>query len=220
MNYEEKTKQAYSNLAKVWDSKRPQVWGPVKNFLESSKKGELLEVGCGSGRHLVFAQALGFSSLKGIDYALGLIDICKEKNLNVECADLRDLPFDNQSFDLLLCIAVLQHLTSGADREKGLRELRRVMREDAQLLLSIWLKPEKMNEKKFREVEKNLFRVSLDKEEERYYYFFEEGECEELFKKVGLKIKERILEERDGKQKNVYYVLEKQLISTDSNKTL
>ena len=58
-------------------------------------------------------------------------------------ADVRDLPFQTESFDVAFCVSTLEHV--GSDRRKGyragaleaLRELRRVLRSDGRLLLTV-----------------------------------------------------------------------------------
>src|SRR5207245_3247860 len=48
------------------------------------------------------------------------------------------LPFRNGSCDAARCIAVLHHLPLEADRLESLRELRRVLRAGAPVLVSVW----------------------------------------------------------------------------------
>jgi ubiquinone/menaquinone biosynthesis C-methylase UbiE len=64
-------------------------------------------------------------------------------------ADVRDLPFDDDSFDLVLCVSTLEHVGAdntgygleaeddGGSRRTALRELRRVLAPGGRLLLTV-----------------------------------------------------------------------------------
>ena len=64
-------------------------------------------------------------------------------------ADVRDLPFDDQAFDLVLCVSTLEHVGAdnsgygldaeddGASRLTALRELRRVLAPSGRLLITV-----------------------------------------------------------------------------------
>ena len=52
--------------------------------------------------------------------------------------DATDLPFQDASFDAALCIAILHHLPTLADRITALSEIRRVLRRGAAAVVSVW----------------------------------------------------------------------------------
>ena len=88
--------------------------------------------------------ALGAEELVGVDLAAADVP-----GLRSVTADVRSLPFDDGSFDLVLCISTLEHV--GRDNEvyavdaprddtgdeAALRELRRVLAGDGRLLVSV-----------------------------------------------------------------------------------
>jgi ubiquinone/menaquinone biosynthesis C-methylase UbiE/uncharacterized protein YbaR (Trm112 family) len=89
----------------------------------------VLEVGCGSGAFLVAASAR-FKQVAGIDYALRWLILTKkrleEKRMDVPlaCCYAEYLPFDENSFDLVVAEDVIEHL-----RQQGafLEECQRVI---------------------------------------------------------------------------------------------
>lgn len=88
--------------------------------------GKVLDVGCGTGR---FLGALPSRYDKvGIDVSVGMLDLAREKGLKVEQASGADLPFDNDSFDLVATFAVLHHLIDPDVVRASLREMVRVAR--------------------------------------------------------------------------------------------
>jgi len=102
-----------------------------------------------------------------------------------------ELPFRDASFDAALCIAVLHHLPSDADRLESLRELRRVLRRGAPLLVSVWareqprfqtaLAPPEVDgdvEVPWTMPDRNVVR--------RFYHLFEAGELERIIIASGL----------------------------------
>jgi O-antigen chain-terminating methyltransferase len=88
--------------------------------------------------------ALGAVELTGVDLARADVP-----GLRPVVADVRELPFDDGAFDLVLCISTLEHV--GRDNEvydvdarrdahgdeAALRELRRVLSKDGRLLVSV-----------------------------------------------------------------------------------
>jgi SAM-dependent methyltransferase len=62
----------------------------------------LLDLGCGSGRHLALAKDLGFRSITGSDIAYNGLVIAKEFNEPLVCADSKKLPFKSESFDAVI----------------------------------------------------------------------------------------------------------------------
>lgn len=76
--------------------------------------GSVLDVGCGSGRDMSQLASLGFD-VYGIDASKKLIDEAIERHPELEGNILHGalpstLPFDDQTFDLVICSAVLMHL--------------------------------------------------------------------------------------------------------------
>ena len=148
------------------------------------KKGRILDLGCASCRYLIAANKEG-NELYGIDFSENMIKqaekYCRQNGMKVELkqASAEELPFTDNFFDSIICIAVL-HIIEKGRIEKPLSEIKRVLKPGADALISVWYKEEKGEKlKPFPVVNENVM---------RYYYFFEEKEIEDKIKKAGLEI--------------------------------
>jgi ubiquinone/menaquinone biosynthesis C-methylase UbiE len=98
--------------------------------------GRILEVGCGRGIAMpVFAERLQPETLVGVDVDPALVAIARRRlaalgvNATVVEADVRDLPFDAASFDLVVDFGTCYHVSGGDDGAlAALREIGRVLR--------------------------------------------------------------------------------------------
>ena len=97
---------------------------------------DVLDVGCHNGRLLRQLHRAGFARLQGCDLKAGIrsgeLPGLTVRELDINACGLE--PYAAQSFDLLVCSDVLEHLESPA---LALREMARVMRPQAELFLSI-----------------------------------------------------------------------------------
>ena len=99
--------------------------------------GALLDAGCGTGGFLAWAASTGaFTRLCGIDVSAEAVQLARETvpNAELHAAPLDRIPFDDEAFDLVVSLDVLQHVP---DRvvDASLRELRRVLRPGGALLV-------------------------------------------------------------------------------------
>jgi SAM-dependent methyltransferase len=96
----------------------------------------ILDVGCGRGEPMSFINRHRQFYAVGADIFRPYLKKCKQQGIHdeyIQC-DVRYLPFSSKSFDLVLCIEVLEHLRK--DEGKGLlQELERVAKK--QVLLSM-----------------------------------------------------------------------------------
>jgi SAM-dependent methyltransferase len=91
----------------------------VQAMIASLAPGSLLDIGCGRGESLGFAQAAGHTRVMGTEVVPGLL------NKNVVYAEAHQLPFFSGEFDHVTCWDVLEHLTE-ADIRPALVEMMRV----------------------------------------------------------------------------------------------
>ncbi len=97
----------------------------LKNILadSSKKKPKILDVGCGTGANL--EMLLQFGHAEGVDASEKAVGFCHEKGLTVHKGLVENLPFADESFDLVTALAVIEHL---GDDVQGLREIYRVLK--------------------------------------------------------------------------------------------
>jgi ubiquinone/menaquinone biosynthesis C-methylase UbiE len=82
----------------------------VIQFLSQNTEGGLfVDVGCGTGNVLKFAQK-AFSQAMGVDISVGMLSVAKNKGLNVCLADAITLPIESSAVDAISCFSVLHHL--------------------------------------------------------------------------------------------------------------
>ena len=124
----------YTHIAKSFTRSRNSVWDIVKTFLDQAKSNStLLDVGCGGGQNMLYRTDL---QATGIDICPEFITICKEKKLNVIEGNILNIPFPNDYFDSVICIAVVHHLKTHEERLQAINELIRVTK--GRLLFSLW----------------------------------------------------------------------------------
>lgn len=93
----------------------------------------VLDAGCGTGRNLEDYARLG--PVTGIDPSETAVRFCRSRGVeSVLRAEVEDLPFEDQSFDLLCATDVLEHVD---DDRLALSELRRVAAPAAHLLITV-----------------------------------------------------------------------------------
>jgi SAM-dependent methyltransferase len=103
--------------------------------------GDLLDVPCGFGRHVVPLARAGYRAV-GVDRSPALLDEAKrraghERWPKLVVADYRELPFPEESFDAALNLfSSLGYLGDEGDTHV-LGEIRRVLRPDARLVIEI-----------------------------------------------------------------------------------
>tara|TARA_B100001750_G_scaffold245584_1_gene265599 strand:- start:75 stop:734 length:660 start_codon:yes stop_codon:yes gene_type:complete len=112
-------------------SYNPRFWQPViPDFIEQynlTEESSVLDVGCGKGFMLHdLKKALPGIKIAGIDISNYAIDNCIDTMKPfLQVADARDLPFSDNSFDLIISITTLHNLNK-QDFTKSINELERV----------------------------------------------------------------------------------------------
>lgn len=103
--------------------------------LGSAKGLAVLDVACGTGEWLAFFRKQG-ATIAGIDLSHKAIDECQKRFPEGEfhCGPAETLPFEDDHFDLVTCMGSLEHFL---DKPRALREMRRVAKPGATLLLLV-----------------------------------------------------------------------------------
>lgn len=98
----------------------------VGDLVGASGAQTILDVGCGEGFTIErLLRVDGHLPVQGLDHDLSALLQAKERHpqIPVQMADIQSMPFAQDSFELVLCLEVLEHLP---DAGPALEELRRV----------------------------------------------------------------------------------------------
>jgi SAM-dependent methyltransferase len=136
--------QNASSQISYWDRVAPEKrfshplrldW--LARYLNSSK-ARILDYGCGYGRTLRELSAAGYENIYGADFSRAMLARARDE---VPVASLvrndgRSLPFESESFELVLLFAVLTCIPDGSDQRVLLAEVERVLRPGGVMYLS------------------------------------------------------------------------------------
>jgi len=121
-----------SNLLQMMWHKRK--WENLGNLLGNAS-GKLLDIGCADG---TITRKIAEDKYKlkvwGVDYYKKAIDYAKSKKSIVSfvCSDARKLPFKSGTFEFVICIETLEHIS---DNQKVLTEIHRVLKKEGTLIV-------------------------------------------------------------------------------------
>ena len=109
---------AYNQWSETYDSDenltRDLDQQLTHNLLSGLQFDSILEIGCGTGKNTVFLSQIG-RHVRAVDFSQGMIARAKEKvrveNVHFSMMDItRPWDFEDQSFDLIVCNLVLEHI--------------------------------------------------------------------------------------------------------------
>ena len=180
MDIESKNIEVYNQIATEFSDKRFSSWNWIDDFLNSFPEGNLiLDLGCGNGRNMT-KQHLNFI---GIDNCHNFINICKTKGLSVLECDMGNIPLHEEMFNGIISIASFHHLSNIDRRKQVLIEMKRMLKDDGKILLSIWSIDQSHNPKLNFTFGDNYVPWKDNQgnvKGERYYYIFNKDEIENL----------------------------------------
>lgn len=107
----------------------------IKKYLTQQSDLKILSAGCGVGLEL--ENLSKFGSTTGVDISDTALDYCRRRGFkNIVKASVVKLPFPDAEFDLVTSMDVLYH-QGVEDDLKAIFEMRRVLKNDAWLLLRV-----------------------------------------------------------------------------------
>jgi len=127
-----------------WAKKDPQsmvrgcekspVWFWTKRYVKLPAR--VLEAGCGLGQWVRFLADHGYEA-HGLDFSEEAIRAAQSvwPDLPLLCGDLRYIPYEDNSFDAIISLGVIEHDIEGP--QEALGEMRRVLAPDGFLLSSV-----------------------------------------------------------------------------------
>lgn len=123
-----------------WKNPSEESYYLVNRWLSQNKK-TFLDLGCGLGRHCILFGKNNFNI-----YAFDLSENAVEKTKNwmleeglkadYKIGDMLDLPYNNNTFDCILCRNVISH-TDTEGMKKIIEELYRVLKTDGECYLTL-----------------------------------------------------------------------------------
>ena len=190
----ETQQSVWNNISKSWHGFRQKPIILAEVLAVRWKPGKILDVGCGNGRNLIPFLKQGFKGY-GLDFSKEMIKnaqaLLKKNNLSARVdlkeGEMQELPYSESSLDYVTSIASFHHLKE-ADRMAALLEIRRVLKKDGLLLITVWNK----RQIKFFFGGKDKFvpwRVGRNVHQ-RYYHLFTYRELKKLLLATGFEIVE------------------------------
>jgi len=238
-----KTAKDYNLIAEQFSTTRERFWKELeflKNYVLAGDK--VLDWGCGNGRLLEILKDRRIDYY-GVDISEKLIELAKKRYplkprppehkdkkeiflpiVRFEVVSPLTLPFPDNFFDKIFCLAVFHHLPSQSLRIEFLKEGKRVLKKDGFLILLVW---HLWNKKALPLILKYTFQKLIGKSKldwgdiflpwkspegkvlvERYLHCFTKRELARLLLKSDFKLKEVRVIKMD-KEKNIFFVVQK-----------
>jgi SAM-dependent methyltransferase len=122
--------------ATVHEHNMTPVYDAVLDLVHAGAGVAVLELGCGGGTALRLAADRG-ASTAAIDAAPAFVDIARDRvpDADVRVGDLQFLPYDDESFDVVVGFNSFQY---AADVGAALAEARRVLRPGGLVAVCVW----------------------------------------------------------------------------------
>jgi ubiquinone/menaquinone biosynthesis C-methylase UbiE len=174
----------YENIANKFSEKRFNTWDWIEHFINKLPvNSHILDIGCGNGRNMTISSDK--YKYTGVDNCSNFVKLAKNINPNVFLSDMVELPFHDNYFDAIISIASFHHLSTIDRRIKCLNEMKRVLKPNGKLLLSIWSINQSHNKKLNNTFNygNNMVPWKDNKGhiiDTRYYYIFELDEIYQL----------------------------------------
>ena len=174
---------------------------PLHDLFQNKNVTKILDLGCGSGRHLVYYAKLGYD-VCGIDMSPEAIKL-SEKWLadegfkaELHCQDMKRLPWPNNFFDAVFSVQVIEH-NRLEHIQKIIKEVHRVIHPAGYFFTIIKKYPPRKDWKngKFLRLDHHLYAPIEGTEKGIVHYFFPEEELKDIF--AGFEIIE-IKEDKKG----------------------
>ncbi|MHB8242449.1 MAG: class I SAM-dependent methyltransferase [Solirubrobacteraceae bacterium] len=159
-DYELQTHQAEDQH--WWYRGRRTVLDVVIAGLGLPEGARILDAGCGSGRNMV--ELARYGSVTGIELSETSVALARNRNAGeVVAGSVLEMPFADESFDLVVSLDVIEHLE---DDLGALRELRRTVAPGGSLLVTVpayqwlWSGHDEINHHHRRYTRRSLQRVA------------------------------------------------------------
>lgn len=112
--------------------RRRIVLSVLERYLPPGKRLDVLDAGCGGGATLESLRRYG--SATGLELEEEAVDYASDRGRDVVQGSIEKMPFDDESFDLVLALDVIEHVPNDSC---ALRELYRVLRPGGSLLVTV-----------------------------------------------------------------------------------
>lgn len=148
----------------------------LRSFVEENKaKGQFLDLGCGPGQTTKFLWDCGIKNILGTDLSPEMIKVAKEFHPTIpyEVADMLDLKYANKTFGAVIAFYSIVHFDYQQLRI-ALKEIKRVLKTNGQLLFSFHIGTETVHLTDF-----------FEKEVDIKFQFFEIDKIVEILSDIG-----------------------------------
>jgi len=118
-----------------WYINRRKLFADEIAALNLSPSSKILDVGTSCGANLEMLKRMGFQNVEGVDVEPSAIEMCSQKGLTVSLADAgRELPFADDSFDLIIATDILEHID---DDTIAMKDFIRILRPGGLLFVTV-----------------------------------------------------------------------------------
>jgi len=215
-------KQTYNTIAETFSHTRHKLWPEMYRLAEIVKAGKVLDLGCGNGRlYEVFKDNPKIHYL-GIDFSSKMIAIARKRYPRAKFleGDITQLTLPPNHYDAVFIIAAYHHIPYKKLRLKTLKDIKKALKEEGILVLSVWNLWHKKTIKRvlqswlrkitFRE-RGGIFDIYYPFNDQgkiyyRYYRMFTPRGIKKEIKRAGFKI---VKEERWKEGQNLVFYLKK-----------
>ena len=218
-------KQNYEDIADDFSNTRNYIWPELKKIITVKNNDEVLDLGCGNGRltELFLNKNINYT---GIEQSHKLIKIAQAKYPQTKFTPHLYKKYSNspaknknkgagfiqgdilklekiikQKFNLILFVAVLQHIPTNELRLKLLKQIKNILEPNGKIIISNWdlHKNKKYKKLILKNNIKKLFGFNsmdfndiifkgFNKDSQRYYHAFTKKELNKLLNKAGFNI--------------------------------
>jgi ubiquinone/menaquinone biosynthesis C-methylase UbiE len=159
----------YNSISNEFSHTRQFPWPIVKSFVNSLEPNSLVcDVGSGNGKNIYRTDIVHIAT----DLSVEMCTLSSKKADTLQ-SNVLSLPFKNNTFDAVISIACVHHLSSHERRKKAVTECKRILKPNGKLLISLWSESEKYGTG-------DQFIKWNKHNEKRYYHLFNEQEVKEI----------------------------------------